>query len=121
MIHGMPAPVTRGPREPETHVVLDGEMGEQRVVLEHDADAALLGRDDAPGARDHPAAQGDGARVGGLQTSDQAKRGGLAAARWSEERDDLAFHDAQGQAVDRGRLVGPVALADLVEDQQVHR
>ncbi len=58
------------------------EMGEQRVVLEDDADIAPVRR---PGA-DFLAVEPDGAAVGRQQAGDDAQQGGLAAARGSQQR-----------------------------------
>jgi hypothetical protein len=72
----------RGPvaaLHPQTigHVLEYREMGKQRVVLEHEADAALVGQD----VRDVAAADQDGALVGLLEARDHAQGRRLAAAR----------------------------------------
>ena len=101
----------RPPRRPvqavqaEADIVVHGEVGEERVVLEHDADAARLGRHEAPGARHHLAAEAHRAGVGGLEAGDEPEGGGLPAAGGAEQGDDLALLDREGQAVHRGRLV----------------
>jgi hypothetical protein len=95
-------------------------VGEERVVLEHDADPALLGRDGAAGTRHDLSAQGDGARVGALEPGDEAQRGGLAAARRAEQREDLAFRHPEREVVHRGRIRRVEAFADPVEEQEIH-
>jgi len=67
-------------REPEGHVVEHIEMREQRVVLEHGVDVALVRRrlDHV-----HPVQQ-DGPLRGALEPRDQPERRGLAAAGWAE-------------------------------------
>jgi hypothetical protein len=72
--------------EPERDVLGDGEMREQRVVLEDDADVALVDGD----ARDVCAVEANPAPIGSEQAGDDAEERGLAAPRGTEERDELA-------------------------------
>ena len=58
----------------EGDVLQHGHVPEQSVMLEYEADPALLGRT----VRRVLAAQGDGAAVGHFQTGDDAQQGGLA-------------------------------------------
>jgi hypothetical protein len=104
----------------EADVVRHGEVGEERVVLEDDAAAAGLGRHAAALARHPQAADGHRARVGRLEAGDETQRRGLAAARWPEQRHDLALGDGQGQPVHRRRAVGGEALGDAVESQELN-
>ena len=53
--------------QPEAHVVDGTHVGEQRVVLEHQADAALLGRDEAVRAGDLLAVDQNAAGAGGAR------------------------------------------------------
>ena len=110
-----------GPGQAEAHVVAHGQVREQGVVLEHDADAALLGRHRVARPGHEAAAQRDGARVRGLEARDEAQRGGLAAARGAEQGQDLALGHPERQPVDRRGAVRPEALADPIEDQQFRR
>jgi hypothetical protein len=75
---------------------------EQRVVLEHHADAAGLGRHVDGGAADELMRQRDTAGLGALQARDGAQQGGLAAARRPDQDPDLACLQAERHAVDRG-------------------
>ena len=83
-------------RAAEADVRPHGEVREQRVLLEHEADGALLGRQvEAPAAVEPgPVAQRDAARVGRHQTGHGAQHGGLPRPRRSSERHRLA-PDAQ--------------------------
>ena len=72
-------------------VVGHGQVGEQRVGLEDDAEVALgrrQARDVAPGLLD---------AAGGLrlEAGDDAQQRGLAAARRPEEADELALRDVE--------------------------
>ena len=93
----------------EFDVVRDAHVAEQRVVLEHEADAAVAGRD--PG--DVPAVQRDAAVVHLDEAGDGAQQGALAAAGGPEQDQELALLDLQRDVVDdRMRLI---PLGDLVE------
>ena len=96
-----------GPRaarpDPEAvgDVLRHGEMAEQRVVLEHEADTSvahgkpggvLLAEQDAPGGRR-------------LEPGDQPQEGRLARARRAEQRQKLARLDVEVDALDRDRAV----------------
>src|SRR6516225_6613995 len=78
--------------EPIRHVLEDGQMREERIVLEHEADAAVIGLD----ASDVPIANEDASRRRLLEACDHAKRRGFAAARWSEQRDEFARLHLEG-------------------------
>src|SRR5262249_55127109 len=81
----------------------------QRRLLEHEADAArsgvVCGLGLVPLDRS----------VGRLaQTRDDAQRRRLAAARWAEQRHELALPHIEVEALERGHAVGE-GLADAVE------
>jgi hypothetical protein len=100
--------------QPELDVLRHRHVREQRVVLEHDAEPALGGRDReqvAPLERDATRGRLDEAR-------DHLQRGCLAAARRSEQRDELALVDGERDVVDR-RVVA-VALGQPFEDKKGH-
>jgi hypothetical protein len=77
-------------------VVRHGHVREERVVLEHHVDGALVGRH----ADHRDAADQDMALRGLLEAGEQAQRGGLAAARRPQEAEEGAAFDAQGHVVD---------------------
>ena len=86
--------------EPEGDIGRDVEVGEERVVLEDQADATLLRRDPArPG--DLAATELDGAGVGSLEPGRQPQQRGLAAPGGADEREDLAGRDVEVDGADR--------------------
>src|SRR6185295_2805334 len=68
----------------------------ERVVLEHHGDIAVLGLE----VVNHPIADSDLARGDGLQPRHHAQQRRLAAARGSEDDDELAVFDLHRHAVD---------------------
>ena len=86
--------------EPERDVGGDVEMRKQGVVLEDHVDRALVRRVVGHVA----AAQQDPATARDLEATDHPQRGGLAAARRAEEREELAAADLERDAVDRPDL-----------------
>ena len=77
--------------EPERHVLRHRHVREERIALEHDAEAALGGLDGQEIAAfepDRAAARLDEAR-------DHLQGRGLAAARRAQQRDELALLDGQ--------------------------
>ena len=78
-------------------------------MLEHEADAAVAGRD--PG--DVPAMQRDAAMVHLDEAGDGAQQRALAAAGWTEQDEEFALPDLERDVVDdRMRLI---PLGNLVE------
>ena len=71
----------------ELDVLADGHVAEQRVVLEHEADAALARRD----VRDVAAVQRDAAVIDLGQAGDGAQQRALAAAAGPEQHEELAL------------------------------
>ena len=82
-------------------------MREKRVVLEHHAEAALLGRD----RRHITACQHDTARVGPLEPGDHAERRRLTAATRPQKGDDLMLAGRQRQLVHGQRAREPAGQA----------
>src|SRR5262249_40813349 len=89
--------------EPVRNVVQHGHVREQRVMLEHGVDVTLVRR--VIGRV--PAADQDLALVRLLEASDQPQRGGLAAAGWPQERQELALMHLEGDGVARGERAEP--------------
>jgi hypothetical protein len=80
----------------------------ERVTLEHHGDVAVLGRDIV----DPPVADVQIAAADFLEPGDHAKRGALAAARRSDQDQELLVADLNVQIVDRGDFT--VLLGDVV-------
>ena len=101
--------------EAEGDVLVDRHVGPERIVLEQEADLALVGRDvDAEVAvEDDLVADRDAARRRGLQTRDHAERRGLAAAGRTEQRDERVIFNGKIQVFHSVEL-GP-ALGDVFE------
>ena len=79
-------------------------MGEEGRLLEDHPDAPLLGRHPAPWTDHHPPTDLDPAGIRLLEAGDQAQERRLAAARWSEDRQELAARHAEVDRVDGGHL-----------------
>jgi hypothetical protein len=94
---------------------------EQRVVLEHHADPALLRRavQSAGGIGQQFAADADAPLGAAFQPRHRAQQRGLAAARGPDEHADLARRQAEADRVDgRPRFGWPVAHADRFDAQE---
>jgi hypothetical protein len=102
LLHGLDAAAA----QTEGDVVVDVQMGEERVALEDRVDGAFVRREGG----DVLVAEADGARGGVLQSGDHPQRGGLAAARGAQQGEERALRDGQVQWV-HGRE-GAVGLAD---------
>ena len=93
-------------------VLLDAEVREQGVALEHHVDRALVRR--------HPeqvlAVDLDAARLGRLEAGDRAQQRGLAAARRAEQGEELVVGDVERDAVQGDRVA--VDGADAVDAEQ---
>jgi hypothetical protein len=83
---------------------------EQRVVLEHHPDAALVRRD----VVDRLAVQRDLAVGGGLEPGQHHQAGRLARPRGAQHRQELALADVKVQVLDDERFA-VVALLNAVE------
>ena len=106
---------TFGLLSPQTvrHVVEDVEMREEGVVLKDRIDVAGVGGE----AGRVTVAEQDAPAVDLLETSNEAEGGGLSATRRTEQREELAGLDREGEVVDDGPRAGLTAerLGDLVE------
>src|SRR5262245_29684631 len=85
----------------EPHVLLDGQMREQRVALEDRVDRSLVGRR----LRDVDVTDANPPRVGALEAGDHPQRRGLAAAGGAEQREELAAADLERHVVDGGDVL----------------
>ncbi len=108
--------VLTGDLEREAHVVGDGHVRVERVVLEHHRDVPVLGRQ----VRDVAVADADSAAVDVLQAGQHAQRGGLAAAGRADEDEELAVLDLQLELVDGGLVAAGVQPGRLVESDRSH-
>ena len=88
----------------EGHIVPDGEVREDGVVLEHHADVALAGVHIV----DPLLIEEDVAALDGVEACDHTEKGGLAAAGGAEQGEQLPISDLQIQIRD-DRII-PVAL-----------
>ncbi len=112
--HARGAALARPALQAEGHVLRDAHVRKQRIVLEHHADAALLGADPAT-AGDDLAGDLDLALVGAVEPGDQAQRGRLAAAAGADDQQDLAGRDLEVELAQRLDLA--IALADAAQAQ----
>ena len=98
-----------------SHVFHHGHVREERVVLEDDADVALVGRQMIDRRAVDPHASGGLAN----EARDHAQKGGLAAARRSQQGHDLAGLDGERDAVDGQRLA--VAHGQVLDVERARR
>ena len=107
--------------QPEPDVLGHGEVGEQRVVLKHQPDTALLRRKlsrvSALGHR--RAVDRDTAGLQGLEAGREPQQRGLAASRRPEQAYELAGLDADADVIDRDRRAE--AMGDVGEFESAHR
>ncbi len=85
----------------EGDVVADGEMGEEREVLEHEADAPLLRRHEAVRPRDLLAVDEHAPGGGALDARGDPEQRGLAAAGRPEQAEDLARRNVEADMIQR--------------------
>jgi hypothetical protein len=102
--------------QPERQVLRDRLVRIQRVVLEHHRDVAVLRGDAVHDAL--PDRDSAGGRL--VQTRHHPERSGLAAARRSDEHQELTVLYQEVQRVDGGRAARE-DLRDLVEGDLGHR
>jgi hypothetical protein len=102
--------------QPEGDVVPDGEVGEQRTLLRHVADPALLRRHRAAGTHHGALAEHHHSLVRLHEAGDDPEQRGLAASRRAQNGRDRPMRDVQVQLTqDR-----PAAEADA-ESARGHR
>src|SRR5690606_27844904 len=105
-----------GDLEGEAHVVRDGHMRVERVVLEHHGDVPVLGRE----MGDLPLADPDAALVDVLEPREHPQGGGLPAAGGPDEDEELAVPDLDVELVDGGGLSTRVEPGRLVVGDRCH-
>src|SRR5262245_61760070 len=88
-------------------------MREQRIILEHEADAALLGGKKLGRAGGFAIVDEDTAGARHLDAGGEAQGRGLAAAGMADEDDDLARRYVETEAGDRGDVA--IAMMHIVE------
>ena len=98
--------------EPEGDVLADREVREERVVLEHHAEVAALGRH----AGHLLAVHQDAAGVGDLEPGQAAQERRLAAAARAEERHDRAALDLEREVAQHLALAEP--LGEILDPQK---
>ena len=76
-------------------------MRKQREILEHQADAAFLGRDEARGPGDLLAVDEDAAGGGAFDAGGKAQKRGLAAAGGAQQAHDFARRNGERDIVQR--------------------
>ena len=100
----------------ERQVPHDGQVGEELVGLEDHADAAAnLGPGDAGGRQVIPVEE-DLPGVDGLEAVDRAQERGLAAAGGTDDDDNFAVGDVEGDAA-QGVVAAGVGLIEVDEAQ----
>ena len=77
----------------ELHVLADGQMGENGVILEHHADVALCGVEIV----DELVVEVEVAALDGIEAGDHPQQRGLAAAGRTEKREKLSFSNLQAE------------------------
>jgi hypothetical protein len=102
-----PRAAHRAQRQAVADVLPHGHVRPQRIVLEHHADAALVGRHLIDDAIVEP----DLALVGRVEACHQPQQRRLAAARRTEEREELSLLDREAAAVYSGGLPEPLRQA----------
>ena len=109
-----------GPRDSEGHVLTHREMGKERVVLEHEPDAARFRGDLAHVSplRHETFSDPDPARLKRLEPGCETQHRGLAATRGAEQADDLARSHREAELAHRP--TGVVAVRNLIEYESRH-
>ena len=105
-----------GDLQSEAHVVGDGHVRVQSVVLEHHGDVAILRLHGG----DILATDEDAALVDLFQASEHAQGGGLTAARGADQHEELAVLDIQIQIIHRRLIVARVDTSDMVKYDFCH-
>ena len=99
-------------------VVAHVQVREQRVVLKHHADPALLRRQVDTGAADDLVRDFDAASGGGLQPSNGAQQGGFAAAGRPDQHANVTGAQAEGNVMHGGLGALWVLHFELVDGEK---
>src|SRR5262249_21133405 len=91
------------------YILEDGEVWEERIVLEYQADVTAVGRLLFDGG----ATEQDAALARHLKPGDATQRRGLAAAAWSKQRDEFSSSNAQRDRADHG--LSGIALDEIAD------
>jgi hypothetical protein len=95
-----------------TDVVRDGEMREERVMLEDGVDAALVGRKRVEASAAHP--DFAGGRL--FETGDEAEKRGLSGTAFAKKGEELAGRNLQGNILEN--LARTKLLADAAHFEE---
>ena len=95
----------------ESHIAANVEMGEQRIVLEHHADASGFRRQLARGTAHDMARETDIAACDRFQAGHRTQQGGLAATGGANQHADLTGVQPERHVVDGG--LGAPGIVDL--------
>src|SRR5262249_27951831 len=93
-------PAVRARANADHDVLQHGQRREQRVILERPTDAQR-GNVVRPEAEDRAAGQEDRALARSIEPADAVEEGRLAGAVRTDQADDLAFADVEGDAIER--------------------
>jgi hypothetical protein len=94
----------------------DIKMREQRVILKHYTDTAMLWFDMNPCVRDHAITNANGAAADSLKASDAAQQRRLAAAGWAQQTTDTARFNTKTNIMQRvSRRFAPARRVAMTE------
>ncbi len=86
----------------ESDILKGGEVGEEIVGLEDDADFLAMGAEAAFVGGNGFSVDEDLAGVGLIKAREQAEQGGFAATRWADEREGVLELDIEVEGVEHG-------------------
>ncbi|MNH13550.1 hypothetical protein D3C79_731260 [compost metagenome] len=102
--------------DPESNVLGNGQVREQRIILEHHADPALLWCQREAGFGDDLARQLDLTLMHRLKAGNGAQGGGLAAPRRAQQATDVASVEVQVEVLDDALLA--IAAGEVAQVKQ---
>ena len=118
LVDARPAPGGRKAGESESHVVGDGQMRKQGIVLKHQSDAAGFRRHVPAGLPDGLPVQFDGAGLDAFQPGRQPEQRRLAAPRRPEQTDDLPRLHSAGHVIQDARPAEGVRKAGNLQGRR---